>query len=247
MDILSFSKTDLIKSLHKNNLLKPFIKSTISSKEIEDVILSDEDFNKQKENFFRTYNISNEKDKEDFLKKNSMKEAQLLEQISTQAKLKTYLLKNFKAKAESRFLDRKLHLDSVIYSLIRVKDPYKADELYMQIYEKESNFVELAHHSEGPEKSTKGLVGPIALNQADPALVEILRSIKPGEVHEPIRVNEWFLIVQLEKYFSAKLDVQIELKMMMELFDIWLEDESSKILKDVVEKINSMNTEVPVL
>ena len=99
MDILSFSKTDLIKSLHKNNLLKPFIKSTISSKEIEDVILSDEDFNKQKENFFRTYNISNEKDKEDFLKKNSMKEDQLLEQISTQAKLKTYLLKNFKAKA----------------------------------------------------------------------------------------------------------------------------------------------------
>ncbi len=246
MDILSLSKIDLIKSLHKNNLLKQFIKSDISDKEISNVKLSDSDFKKQKENFFRTYNINNEQDKENFFKKNSITEKQLFQKITAQAQLRTYLIQNFKAKAESRFIDRKLYLDSVIYSLIRVKDPHKANELYMQIYEKESNFVELAHHSEGPEKSTKGLVGPTALNQADPALVEILRSLKPGEVHEPIRVNEWFLIVQLEQYFPAQLDAQIEIKMMMELFDIWLEEKSSKIVKDVVEKINSMNTEVPV-
>jgi len=246
MDILSLSKIDLIKSLHKNNLLKPFIKSTISNKEISKVELSEADFNIQKDKFFRSYNINSEKDKENFFKENSFTEKQFVERITNQAKLRIYLVENFKPKAESRFLERKPHLDSVIYSLIRVKDPHKANELYMQIYEKESNFIELAHHSEGPEKSTKGLVGPTPLNQADPALVEILRSIKPGEVHEPIRVKEWFLIVQLEKYFSAQLDAQIEIQMMMELFDIWLNEESSKTLKDIVEKINSMNTEVTV-
>ena len=57
----------------------------------------------------------------------------------------------------------------VIYSLIRVKDFFKARELYLRIIGNEAEFGDLAaEFSEGIEKKTRGVVGPMPLGRSHP-------------------------------------------------------------------------------
>ena len=75
----------------------------------------------------------------------------------------------FAPKAEARFLERKNELDQVVYSLLRLKSRFLAQELYLQIESGESNFADLAkRYAEGPERNTNGIVGPVALNPGPP-------------------------------------------------------------------------------
>ena len=61
---------------------------------------------------------------------------------------------------EEQFL-RKNDLDTVIYSLLRVKSPGLARELWISLSEGEVTFAELASRfSDGPEAQTKGVIGP---------------------------------------------------------------------------------------
>ena len=77
--------------------------------------------------------------------------------------------REFGAKAEARFLERKTQLDRVVYSLLRLRDPGLARELYLRIDSGEANFADLAaQYAEGPEQATRGIVGPAPLTQAHP-------------------------------------------------------------------------------
>ena len=134
----------------------------------------------------------------------------------------------FRAKAEARFLDRKNQLDRVVYSLIRLADEGLARELYLRLEEGDSNFADLAAaYSEGPERSTRGVVGPAPLTQAHPLLVERLRTASPGVVQEPFRIERWWLVFRLESLTPATFDAAMAEQMSQELFEEWLEAEVS--------------------
>ena len=119
----------------------------------------------------------------------------------------------------------------VIYSLLRVEDGALARELYLRIAEGEADFAELAaRYSQGPERSTRGVVGPVPLLQAHPALAEVLRTSRPGQLQAPLRIEQWWLVVRLESLRSASFDSEMRDRMTRELFDEWVEEEVRRLL-----------------
>ena len=158
--------------------------------------------------------------------------AQLLPQdafvalVERPVRLRKHCERLYKPKAEARFLDRKNDLDRVVYSLIRLADEGMARELFLRLDEGESNFADLAaQYSEGPERGTRGVVGPVPLTQAHPQLVERLRTAPVGVVQEPFRIEQWWLVFQVESLTPATFNEATAAQMSEELFEEWLEAE----------------------
>ena len=143
--------------------------------------------------------------------------------------IRPVLLEKFKtatwgSTVESYFMTRKTSLDQVVYSLIRTKDCGIAQEVYFRIQEGEQSFSQLAQaYSQGPEAHTGGVSGPAPLSKAHPAIARILSISQPGQLWPPIRLEEWFLIIRLEKLFPAQLDEPMRRRLIDELFEKWLQ------------------------
>ena len=139
-----------------------------------------------------------------------------------------------------RFLKRKLELDIVVYSLIRIEDPFQAREIHLRLKDNEANFSDLAaNYSAGVEKLTRGIIGPIALNKAHPKIIEVLTSLKPGEIHKPFAVDNWHIILRLESIKPASLDDNMKLQMAKELMMEWIDEESKSIMSELL-RIDSL-------
>jgi parvulin-like peptidyl-prolyl isomerase len=156
-------------------------------------------------------------------------------QMELPARLKQHAQVHYSHKAEARFLRRKSELDRVVYSLLRVQDGLLARELYFRISAGEASFADLAaRFTEGPEKATNGIVGPVPLTQAHPVLAEKLRIASPGVLMEPFPLAEWWLVVRLERYTPAIFDEAMAERMASELFDEWVQQEAARRLLAIV-------------
>jgi hypothetical protein len=139
---------------------------------------------------------------------------------------------HFLHRAEQRFLSRKHQLDLVVYSLIRVESGALAQELYLRIAEGEADFAELAaHYTKGPEQTTRGVVGPVPILQAHPVLAELLRTSRPGQLSPPLLIEQWWLVVRLEVMRPATFDDAMQERMGRELFEEWVEEQVSELVK----------------
>jgi parvulin-like peptidyl-prolyl isomerase len=142
--------------------------------------------------------------------------------------------RHFRPKAEARFLERKTELDRVVYSLLRLKDQGLARELFLRIDEDDASFADLAAaYAEGPEQSTRGIVGPVALTQAHPALADRLRTASPGQLLEPFRIEGWWVVVRLEQLTPAVFDQATASQMTQELLDQWINEEVERRLAPI--------------
>ena len=128
----------------------------------------------------------------------------------------------------------------MIYSLLRLKNRFLAQELYLQIEAGESNFADLAkHYAQGPERNTNGIVGPVPLTQAHPTLVEKLKVAQPGVVLEPFHVSDWWLVVRLERYAPATFTDDVSEQMCEEMFNAWIKEETAKILSQLASETSA--------
>ena len=167
-------------------------------------------------------------------------------QVLLPLRVRNHYRREFLAKAEARFLERKERLDRVVYSLLRVQDGGLARELYLRISGGEANFADLAHsYAEGPERNTKGIVGPVPLNQAHPALAERLRTSKPGVLLAPFQIQEWWLVARLESYTPARFDDAIAEQMAAELFEEWVQQETIGILSGLNQAPEHSGEQLP--
>lgn len=149
--------------------------------------------------------------------------------------------KRFAPKAEARFLERKNELDRVVYSLLRLKNGFLARELYLQIDSNESNFADLAkHHSEGPERNTNGIVGPVSLTKAHPVLAEKLRVAQPGVLLEPFQVSKFWLVVRLESYNPAAFTQEVSDQMCQEMLKSWVTNETTLAINRLVDQSSDL-------
>jgi parvulin-like peptidyl-prolyl isomerase len=152
-----------------------------------------------------------------------------------QALLRQFKLEKFKQakwgnQSESYFLQRKTRLDRVIYSLLRVKEPALAQELYFRLDGGENTFNELAtQYSQGPEANTGGLIGPADIGSCHPQIGQLLRVSQPGQLWSPCRVEEWWVVVRHEKFLPAQMDDAMQRRMVDELFGAWLQEQSQQV------------------
>ena len=61
-------------------------------------------------------------------------------------------------------------------------------------------------------------------------LVEKLRVAQPGVLLEPFRISDWWLVVRLERYSPATFSDEVSDQMCREMFEAWVEEETSKNL-----------------
>ncbi|WP_411869947.1 peptidylprolyl isomerase [Vulcanococcus limneticus] len=143
-------------------------------------------------------------------------------------RIQRYCEEHYAPKAEARFLQRKIQLDQVLYSLLRVQDGALARELYFQIASGEASFATLAaRHSEGPERASSGVIGPKPLTSAHPQLAERLRTAQDGELLEPFPLANWWVVARLDRYIHATFNEGTARQMAFELFDEWVKEEAT--------------------
>lgn len=147
------------------------------------------------------------------------------------ARLRQFQNQVFGQEIELRFLERKLDLDRISYSLIRVKEAPLATELHQQLLEGEASFADLATaHSEGQERLSGGRIGPISLTEAHPELVRRLRVSQPGQLWPPFYLVNVWVIVRLDQWHPASLDEVTRQTMLQELFEAWLQRRVKQLL-----------------
>ena len=212
--------------LRHHNLLSALIQAEVVAEAVGAVTLSEEQCAQLWNGYLTKHQIQNDEQLASHLQANGLDAEALHWQLELPARVQQHSWEHFQHKAEARFLAKKEQLDRVVYSLLRVRDGFLARELYLRIAGLEANFADLAaEHSQGPEAKTKGIVGPVPLNQAHPVLRERLRTSQPGQLLEPFRIEDWWLVARLERYEAARFDEGTAQTMAQELFQEWIQEE----------------------
>lgn len=135
-------------------------------------------------------------------------------------------------KLRNFFLQRKKEFDRITYSLIRTKEEGIANELFFRLSEGEQTFSELAQaYSQGPEAKTGGRVGPLPLSLPHPKIAQLLTRSAVGQIHRPIKIESWFVLVRLEELIPALLDGQLKQRLLNELYQQWLNKQITTVFE----------------
>ena len=133
-------------------------------------------------------------------------------------------------------------MDQYTYSLITVKESDLAYELYLQIDSEEAEFSALAkkYSSEG-NTNKMGVIGPQGLGNVHPVLKEKLLTAKKGELLNPFKIDNWWVIVRLEEKVEAKLDDFVRQRITLSLFDKWVNiltiNSSRKLIENTTKEV----------
>ncbi|AFY73020.1 parvulin-like peptidyl-prolyl isomerase [Synechococcus sp. PCC 7502] len=222
VDGQKFQADQIVEKILDYGMIRQLIKEILLDRCTADIQLTAEEQNLAQEQVRKQLGI----DKlEVWLKQQGMTQAQLDKRAERSLKLTKFKQAKWSAKVNSAFLESKSKLDQVIYSLIRTKDFCTAQELYFRINEGEQSFDQLAReYSQGSEAQTGGLVGPCEFRVIHPTLQKILLSSDLGQVQFPTVIDEWIVIVRLEKIIPATLDTNTQQRIIDEKFSQWLEE-----------------------
>ena len=228
--------------LSRFDLLKPLAKQMVIHEAIAEDIITEEQLEKARFDLLRHHGFSGIKQWPNLIKKLGSTESEVLLRLQHETLRMRYVRKNFSSKAAAHFLERKNHLDQVVYSLLRLDDMYLARELYFQIESRECSFADLAkRYTKGPERMTNGIVGPISLAKAHPILAEKLRVAQPDILLEPFQISDWWLIVRLEHFKPAAFTDEVSDQMCQDIFNSWINEETAAILRDLKKEIKNIS------
>ena len=223
--------------LDQFNLLKPLVEQMVTREAIVGVVVSPSQLENARLDLLLQRGFEARDQWEELLEALGCSEDEIVERLSHSIRRRSFIRERYEAKAEKRFLERKNELDQVVYSLLRLRNRFLAQELYLQIEAGESNFADLAKsYAEGPERNTNGIVGPVSLTQAHPTLVEKLKVAKPGILLEPFHISDWWLVVRLERYSPATFTDEVSEQMCEEMFNDWIKEETATILSQLAVK-----------
>jgi parvulin-like peptidyl-prolyl isomerase len=215
-----------LRLLAEQGMLRSVLRQGLMIEAVAGEVLTDEQRNNALRAFAQERGLDSQEALQRFCQAHLLSAPALNHQAELPLRVQLHCQQYYSAKAEARFLERKHQLDQVVYSLLRLRSRGLARELFIQLQEGESNMADLStQFSEGPERATRGIVGPVPLAQAHPQLVERLRSAEPGVLVEPFQIEQWWLVVRLESLRQATFDQRTAMQMSQELFDQWLDQQ----------------------
>lgn len=242
MELLKCLNFESIELLQKNKLLKPLVRSELLKYELNSIKIDQETKQNLINEFKNEHGISENDKYKNFLENNHLNDLDVEEIAQAKSRIKKYSSINFGHKVESWFLERKSQLDIIVYSLIRVSDLFIARELYLRVLSKEADIGDLAtEFSEGIEKKTRGIVGPLPIGKSHPSLASFLQNCEVGAVQKPIKINDSYLVIRVENHEPAKLDAYMIEKMEEELLNKWLDNKADDIISKIIENKTSTN------
>jgi PPIC-type PPIASE domain len=158
----------------------------------------------------------------------NLSQAQLTKIAERTVKLHQFKQGIWGGKLGSYFLERKSHLDRVVFSVMQLDNGSIAQELYFQIQAGEAPFAELAlKYSQGVEAQVGGKVGPISIANLHPDMARQIGLLQPGQVSPLFIINNAYIFVQLEETLPAQFDDNLRQSLLDELFEKWLQAQIS--------------------
>lgn len=214
----------LLEQLQQHQLLPRLVQEVVIDQAIESVACDPEEAYKT---FCLQRNLVSEEQQHAWQTQNRLTQEQMYMMALRNAKIAKFKEDTWSNQVESYFLERKVKLDRVLYSLIRTKDASLAQELYFRLNDDGGSFADIARrYSEGQEAQTGGLIGPVELSVPHPMIGRMLSVSQPGQLWSPTPIGEWYVITRLEKFVPAQFDDAMRQRLMDELFKTWLQEAS---------------------
>ena len=162
-------------------------------------------------------------------------QAAMLEQRIKKLRLQKRINELYDIEVEPYYLTRRADLERVTYRAIRVKEMGLAEELYLRLLDDEKSFEDLAStFSAGEERLAAGMMGPMTINDPHPAIADVLRRLAPGQIHAPIAVESWYIVLKLERREPSSLTSKTRLKLQQELLERDLKPHIEQILTELL-------------
>ena len=231
------NQEEIVALVQRMELMPILMRRHIEEEIISLVPLSQEWHEMAFEEFLKGEKIA-EKDLPNWLEKKGWKREDLTLHLARPEALYRFSKQRFGPGLEESYLSSAADLDSVIYSLVRVKDSLLAKELWIRLCEKEVSFVDLAaDYGEGPEAKRKGLIGPLPIGTLEPPLIrKALRGLAPGEFTSPFQYGGWNLLMRLEQITPSSFDETMKEKLLKEQMNKFIEERSISLLNDLPEE-----------
>ena len=232
--VVKLQAEHLYAELRRHNLLNTLTQCRVVAEAVGHTEISADMIDAARSKYYQKQGIKNDEDLQQYLVSQGLNQEDLDWQIALPLRIRAHCYGHYRHKAEAHFLQRKNQLDQVVYSLVRVKDSFLAQELYLRIESREANFADIAAlYAEGPEKKTNGIIGPVPLTRAHPLVVERIRTNAPGTLLPPFRVAEWWVVMRVESYAPATFDDAMAQRMAEELFNQWVREETSRRMTEL--------------
>ena len=175
---------------------------------------------------FQRYKLTTQPEVQRWVLSYGLTEADLKLLAERQLRWQLLCEKRFRAQASTLFLKRKSQLDQVVYSLIWVEDEAMAQELFLQLSERESSFEQLWCTLPDPEgQLPTGKRGPTPMGELPEALAELLRVSQPGHVWPPRPAEGGWVLLRLDELQPAVFNQGHRRDLALELGDQWLQEQ----------------------
>ena len=219
---------NILNLLARYGMLDTFLVEILKDEKNKNIALSIQRQERLLQDFKFSNEIDNDIKMEKYCKTHLLSKDDLKYLIEKEEKAKNYSSKYFSSEIQTSSKNKKIEL--VSYSLLRVSEEGLANELYLQIEEENVNFKELINkYSEGPEKKTNGIIGPSPISKTHPILLKKLRSAKQDQWVKPFKIENWWLIVRLERFITDFDNDFISKDQSYAQYKNWLLDEAIKL------------------
>ena len=216
--------------LKRQGLWAQFLRSLVIEEAIAETACSPEERSRAVEDWRLQNKLASMDAWKAWMETQSMTQEEVEDIILQPLRLEKFKKATWGSKVEGYFMDRRTALDQVVYSLLRTQDQHLARELYYRIEQQEVSFADCARqYSQGPEKQTGGLLGPVPASQPHPHISKLLTISQPGQLWPPQNLAEWFVIVRLEKFIPAQLDDSMRRRLIDEMYETWLQEQVKQI------------------
>lgn len=212
--------------LARYQMLPQFYRELIIDKAITDVILTLEEKNNAVEKFCQKNQLTTQSAIQRAFSCDYITEEQLEAAATRELRIEKFKIATWGNKLEQYFLQYKPQLDKVVYSILRSQDAEVARELYFRILAGEQSFADCARqYSQLPEAHTGGLIGPVLISQVRQGIAQKLVSYRPGKLLAPMKLENWYVILRLEKLIAAQLDDSTRAMLLNLLFEQWVSEQ----------------------
>jgi parvulin-like peptidyl-prolyl isomerase len=219
----TITAAEVISLLASYQMLPQLQRELIINKAIAEVELTPEEKSSTISKFYQNNQIITPAALDAVLQRYCMTVEQLEALATKELRVEKFKQTTWGGMIKQNFLQYKPQLDKVVYSLLRTQDMEVAQELYFRIKAGEQSFADCAREfSQGVEATTGGLIGPVPMSQPHPAIVQKLSISKEGQLWTPMKLENWYIIIRLEKLIPAQLDDATGAILLNHLFEKWL-------------------------
>ena len=221
--------------LSEINLLELFLKESIILETIkENIPKSSEDKKLLINNWFKKFDKQITNELIDFPIKEIKNEENFFNILIRKSLWIDWCKENFSNDISIEFNEKKSSYDLITYQLLRTKNKNLSNELYFKITEDNESFEDLSlRYSEGSERFSKGIIGPVRANLPHPKLLDCLKNSNIDKVNSPIEIDGWWIICKLKNIDYAILDDLLSTKISLELGNKYI----NSITKDFVRNL----------